>query len=75
MSQYDYDYDNWETCEDPKPKKKYWLWAVKFKSCAGSYWAITTEYMDEQGLTTSGISYYTWENYEKIKHENIFIEV
>lgn len=63
-------HDDWEVFHE---KKRYWRWLIN----AGG-WYKTPQYRDEAGWDTDGHGYYSnlpWENSEKTKCENDFIDV
>lgn len=57
--------------ENPDMILKYWLWAVK----ENGSWKLLDGYYADSGLNPQGELPYGWVNMEKIKHENVFIEV
>lgn len=68
-------YDGYyELYEAPKKLKRYWLWDVK---TSGTCWYRPSYFMDENGKSTTGYSYYSqWQAIEKRKAEpEQFIDV
>lgn len=66
---------SWEIYEEPKPKKRYWIWSFKFKN-PESPWRKYDNYLDDNGVETNGlIDMDNFDELEKIKHENEFIDI
>jgi hypothetical protein len=62
---------DFEIYEEPKPKKRYWIWRLKKGS-----WYRPMRYLDDKGRDTSGDKQFSdWDETEKIKIESDFIEV
>lgn len=62
------------TLEQPKKKKRYWLWKVRQGK---NGWEKTSTYVDEQGIDTAGQQVFLkWNiNGDNIKCEDDFVEV
>lgn len=57
----------------PKAKVKYYMWKICTR---GSSWQPTDFYISDKGLNTIGRRYYIeWENLEKIRKDDDFIEL
>jgi hypothetical protein len=56
--------------EEPKPKKRYWLWDV----IVGNVISKNAYYMDDEGMLTSGNPHYDKESLVR-KHEDDWVEV
>lgn len=64
-----------EMDEESNPKKRYWLWSTKNKGFCSGGWIKRLKYYDDNGYTTTGHLFGMWDEMEKIKHENEFIDV
>ena len=65
-------YNDWEEYKEPKEKKRYWLWSVE--QVFG--WYMRDNYLDENGYNTEGaLEIENFDNLEKIKHEDMYINI
>jgi hypothetical protein len=60
--------------EPPKQKKKFWQWKVKY-SKEGA-WQRPDTYLNDLGMATNGVAAWKdWQDLDKVKIENDFVEV
>ena len=65
--------NDWHLYTEPKKFKKYWLWNMKNDN---NRWYKNHYYLDDNGRSTNGKSIsFAWDNIEKQKLENEFIEI